>query len=139
MELKVHSQGLNRGPWGKQTEHIPAAPLQHMLASRICTYKYRISSRSGIRNIVRKLTVNKRIRKGGEERAATYLQEPVTLISQCLASHANTRRYIIQFWSDCIGFRMAKPWEHASSCHDHDYTIANCTAAISRFPRLCPF
>jgi len=66
------------------------------------------------------LTVYKIIRK---ERAAVYLQEPVTFISQGPASYANTRRYIIK-QSDRIGFRMAKPWEHTSSCHDHDYTIA---------------
>jgi len=63
-----------------------------------------------VRKGLRKLTVNKKIRKDGEERAVVYLQEPVTLISQDPASYANTKRYIIQFWSDCIGFRMAKPW-----------------------------
>ena len=50
-----------------------------------------------------------------------------------------SRQYIIQFSSNCIGSRVEKPWKHTSSCHDHDYTIANSTAAISRFPRLCPF
>jgi len=34
---------------------------------------------------------------------------------------------------------MGKPWERSSSCHDHEYTIANRTAAISWFPRLCCF
>ena len=31
---------------------------------------------------------------------------------------------------------MGKSWERTSSCHDHEYAITNCTAAISRFPRL---
>jgi len=44
-----------------------------------------------------KLTVYKRIRKDGEERAAVYSQKPITFIFQDPASYANTRRYIIQF------------------------------------------